>query len=76
MVVAARRVTKGRETVRVIRAAGGDAMFVKTDVSKSKEVKTMVEKTVKMYGRLDFAFNNAGVGEDHCTSWRKRSGTA
>ena len=62
VVVAARRVTKGRETVRAIVAAGGEAMFVKTDVSKSKDVKAMVEKTVDTYGRLDFAFNNAGVG--------------
>ncbi len=62
VVVAARRVTKGRETVRAIKAVGGEAMFIKTDVSKSKDVKATVEKTVAAYGRLDFAFNNAGVG--------------
>jgi NAD(P)-dependent dehydrogenase (short-subunit alcohol dehydrogenase family) len=56
VVVAARRVTKGRETVHAIKAAGGEATFVKTDVSKSKDVKAMVEKTVDTYGRLDFAF--------------------
>ena len=62
MVVAARRVQKGRETVRAIKAMGGEAMFVKTDVSKAKDVQTMVKKTVDAYGRLDFSFNNSGVG--------------
>jgi len=44
-----------------IRAAGGEARFVKTDVSKPEECERMVQDTVHAYGRLDFAFNNAGI---------------
>jgi NAD(P)-dependent dehydrogenase (short-subunit alcohol dehydrogenase family) len=54
----------GRETVRLIREAGGEATFVKCDVSKESDVETTVEKTVELYGSLDFAYNNAGVGPD------------
>ncbi|MBW2339409.1 MAG: SDR family oxidoreductase [Deltaproteobacteria bacterium] len=49
------------ETVSIIRKAGGEALFVKADVSKASEVQTMLEKTVESYGRLDCAYNNAGV---------------
>src|SRR4030042_2682868 len=52
------------ETVRLIKEAGGEATFVKCDVSKSKEVEVMVNKTVEIYGSLDYAFNNAGIGPD------------
>ena len=51
----------GEETVRQIQAAGGDATFVKTDVSKAAEVEALVNKTVETYGQLDCAFNNAGI---------------
>jgi NAD(P)-dependent dehydrogenase (short-subunit alcohol dehydrogenase family) len=54
----------GEETVRQIKAAGGDAIFVKCDVSKENEVEAMIQKCVETYGRLDFAFNNAGIGPD------------
>ena len=49
------------ETVQQIKAAGGDATFVKTDVSKAADVEAMINKTVETYSRLDCAFNNAGV---------------
>ena len=52
------------ETVRLIKEAGGEATFVKCDVSKSKEVESMVNKAVEIYGSLDYAFNNAGIGPD------------
>ncbi len=52
----------GAETVRMITDAGGDAFFIKCDVSKEEEVKDMVAETIKRYGRLDCAFNNAGMG--------------
>ncbi|MGI4898463.1 MAG: SDR family NAD(P)-dependent oxidoreductase, partial [Janthinobacterium lividum] len=52
----------GNETVQKIKDAGGEATFVKTDVSDSASVQNLVTKTVEIYGRLDFAFNNAGVG--------------
>ncbi len=54
----------GEETVELIKAAGGEATFVKCDVSKAIEVEAMVNKTVETYGSLDYAFNNAGIGPD------------
>ncbi len=53
----------GEETVRLIKGAGGEAVFVKADVSKAPEVEAMVQKAIDTYGRLDCAYNNAGVGE-------------
>jgi NAD(P)-dependent dehydrogenase (short-subunit alcohol dehydrogenase family) len=52
----------GEETVRLIKEAGGEAFFTKCDVAKAADVEGMVRKTVDAYGRLDYAFNNAGVG--------------
>jgi len=51
----------GEETVKQIKDARGEAIFVQIDVSKSAEVEAMVKKTVDSYGRLDYAANNAGV---------------
>jgi NAD(P)-dependent dehydrogenase (short-subunit alcohol dehydrogenase family) len=61
--VAARRATEGEETVQLVKEAGSEGTFVKTDVTKEDDVKSLVEKTVKVYGRLDYAFNNAGIEE-------------
>ncbi|MEG4577063.1 SDR family oxidoreductase [Microcoleus sp. N3A4] len=61
VVVASRRVAEGQQTVHEICERGGDAIFVKTDVSKATEVEALVNKTMDVYGRLDCAFNNAGV---------------
>ena len=54
-------VERGQETLRSIKEAGGEAIFVKTDVSSEEDVKALVEKTVRTYGKLDCAFNNAGI---------------
>lgn len=54
----------GEETVKLIKEAGGEAVLVKCDVAKEDEVEAMVQKCVEIYGRLDFAFNNAGIGPD------------
>src|SRR5271163_2430541 len=61
VVVAGRRENEGNETIDLIRAAGGDGLFVKADVSRASEVATRVQKTVEEFGRLDVAFNNAGI---------------
>jgi NAD(P)-dependent dehydrogenase (short-subunit alcohol dehydrogenase family) len=54
----------GRETVRLIKQAGGEASFIKCDVTREAEVEALVRKAVELYGRLDYAFNNAGIGPD------------
>jgi NAD(P)-dependent dehydrogenase (short-subunit alcohol dehydrogenase family) len=49
------------ETLEAITSFGGEALFIKCDVSKLSEVQKMIQKTISIYGRLDFAFNNAGI---------------
>jgi NAD(P)-dependent dehydrogenase (short-subunit alcohol dehydrogenase family) len=61
VVVSGRRVPEGDETVRRIKAAGGEGLFVQTDVTQVAQVKALVDQTVAKFGRLDVAFNNAGV---------------
>jgi NAD(P)-dependent dehydrogenase (short-subunit alcohol dehydrogenase family) len=61
--VAARRASDGEETVRLIKEVGSDAIFVKTDVAIENDVRSLVEKTVETFGRLDYAVNNVGIGE-------------
>jgi NAD(P)-dependent dehydrogenase (short-subunit alcohol dehydrogenase family) len=61
VVVADVVVDGGEDTVGQIKAAGGEAMFVKTDVARAAEVDAVVTAAVATYGRLDCAFNNAGV---------------
>jgi NAD(P)-dependent dehydrogenase (short-subunit alcohol dehydrogenase family) len=61
VVVAGRRELEGQQTIELIRATGADGLFVKADVSKASEVETLVQKTAEEFGRLDVAFNNAGI---------------
>jgi NAD(P)-dependent dehydrogenase (short-subunit alcohol dehydrogenase family) len=61
VVVAGRRQTEGEETIRLVKEAGGDGVFVETDVTQEADVQAMVEKTIATFGHLDFAFNNAGA---------------
>ena len=51
----------GSETVRLVREAGGEATFVKVDVSKEAEAKAMVDHAVATFGRVDVLYNNAGI---------------
>ena len=55
-------VAGGEETVKLVRAQGGDAIFVATDVGKAADCEALVNATVAHYGRLDVACNNAGIG--------------
>lgn len=61
VIVADLSIENGQETVRLIQEMKGEAVFVKTDVSKAADVEAMVETAVKSYGRLDCAVNCAGV---------------
>jgi NAD(P)-dependent dehydrogenase (short-subunit alcohol dehydrogenase family) len=61
LVVADLTEQRNHETARMIEEAGGSALAVKCDVSRDEDVKTALEKTIATFGRLDFAFNNAGV---------------
>ena len=51
----------GEETVKMIREAGGEAIFVRADVSKARDVENMVKKTIGTYGKLDIIYNNAAI---------------
>lgn len=62
-------VNGGEDTVRMITDAGGEAYFVRADVSQADQVENLVNETVGKYGRLDYAFNNAGIeGEQAVTA--------
>lgn len=61
VVLAARRENELSELVSEIQARGGKATAIKTDVSKSKDVEQMVAHTIDVFGRLDYAVNNAGI---------------
>jgi NAD(P)-dependent dehydrogenase (short-subunit alcohol dehydrogenase family) len=61
VVITGRREAEGNETIQLVKAAGGDGIFVKGDVAKAADVQSFVQKTVEKYGRLDVAFNNAGI---------------
>jgi NAD(P)-dependent dehydrogenase (short-subunit alcohol dehydrogenase family) len=61
VVIADVTVEGGEETVVQVKKAGGEAVFVNTDVSKAVEVEALVAKAVATYGRLDCAYNNAGI---------------
>lgn len=69
VVVAARRQEEGEQTAKEIRESGGTAMFVQTDVSRWDDVQAMVEATLSEFGRLDCAFNNAGVSSRLSPEW-------
>lgn len=63
LVVASRGHEGNTETVELIRQAGGEAIALRTDVTKASDVEALVRGTVEHYGRLDVAFNNAGTTE-------------
>jgi NAD(P)-dependent dehydrogenase (short-subunit alcohol dehydrogenase family) len=61
VVIAARRENLGQDVADAIKKAGGEAVFVKTDVTKPEEIEALFKAVLDKYGRLDCAVNNAGV---------------
>ncbi len=62
VVVVARREQEGQETVHLVEATGTKAKFLSADVTNYQQMEDVVAKTMDVFGRLDFAFNNAGSG--------------
>ena len=61
VVVAARREDKEQKVVADIKNDGGEALFIKTDVTKKADILALINSTIDKFGRLDCAVNNAGV---------------
>jgi NAD(P)-dependent dehydrogenase (short-subunit alcohol dehydrogenase family) len=61
VVISGRRKAEGAETVTLVEKAGGKGLFVQADVSDEAQVQALVKATVDTFGRLDIAFNNAGI---------------
>lgn len=61
VVVSSRRVEAGEKTVALVKEAGSEGIFVQTDVTQATEVENLINQAVQAYGRIDYAFNNAGV---------------
>lgn len=61
VVFSGRREKEGENTANSMRQSGTECLFVRSDVSSESEVKVLIQKTVESYGRIDCAFNNAGI---------------
>lgn len=61
VVIASRTEKESEETVKLVQEAGSEAVFVQTDVTKAAEVENLISQAVETYGRIDYAFNNAGT---------------
>lgn len=73
-----RSVEDGHETLRLVREAGGEGAFVRADVTDARQLEEAVAETLRRFGRLDYAFNNAGIagsgapaGEYTEEEWRR-----
>jgi NAD(P)-dependent dehydrogenase (short-subunit alcohol dehydrogenase family) len=62
VVIASRTQPSGEAAAAEIRAAGGEALWIQTDVSQAGQVQSLIDQIVAIYGRLDYAFNNGGSG--------------
>ncbi len=60
--------TQDNETIQYIHELGAEAIFIKCDVSNVTEVRNMMETVVERFGKLDYAFNNAGIEGDNATT--------
>ena len=72
VVFSGRREKEGEDTANLIRQSGAECLFVRSDVSSEAEVKALIQKTVEYYGRLDCAFNNAGIDPPQSRSMNNR----
>ncbi|AFY33395.1 SDR family oxidoreductase [Calothrix sp. PCC 7507] len=61
VVIGSRRIAESEETLELVKAAGSEGISVQTDVSNSAEIEALVNQAVSAYGRIDYAFNNAGI---------------
>ncbi|MCC3507638.1 MAG: SDR family oxidoreductase [Microcoleus sp. PH2017_17_BER_D_A] len=61
VVFSGRRDAEGEKTAKLIREKGAECLYVHSDASNEEDIKALVQKTVETYGRLDCAFNNAGI---------------
>jgi NAD(P)-dependent dehydrogenase (short-subunit alcohol dehydrogenase family) len=64
VVISGRREAIGQKVVEEIRAQGGDVAFIAADVNDQSQICQMIEFTLRKYGRLDLAVNNAGIGNE------------
>lgn len=62
VVIASRGQANGEAVLAEVKALGGDARWIQTDVSQAAQVEALVRGTIEAYGRLDYAFNNGGSG--------------
>jgi len=62
--VASRRIAECTETVRLVEESGGEARVFQTDVTQPDQIEALIRNTVAVWGRLDIAFNNAGVNPE------------
>lgn len=70
VVFAGRREKEGEKTLGLLKQQGGSGLFVACDLTKKGEVESLIQKTLEEYGRLDYAFNNAGTEEGMGAIWR------
>ena len=61
VVFSGRREEEGENTANSMRQSGAECLFVRSDVSSESDIKALIQKTVESYGRMDCAFNNAGI---------------
>jgi NAD(P)-dependent dehydrogenase (short-subunit alcohol dehydrogenase family) len=61
VVIANRRANEGQQTVQLVQQTGGEGIFVQTDVTQEADVAALIQRAIQVYGRLDYAFNNAGM---------------
>lgn len=71
VVIASRRIKESEETISLIQDKGGTATFIQTDITQAIQVENLIAQTVTNYGRIDYAFNNAGVEEPVISSMEK-----